>query len=152
MAAESIRDRAARGEHEGESEQAQDELFPMGTVDGDGRSLKTIMKANAPTRSTVSISSAEIPSGGGLFDPERERTLLVTIEPGKVELVPVHKDGKVSEWKQRQTLRPTFIESASSYGAAQIEAMFTALLADDPRDAGKLLDKLKDRVESELAS
>ena len=150
--AESIGDRAARGEHEQEPEQAQDELFPMGTVDGDGRSLKTLMRATAPVRSTVSMASAEIPSGGGLFDPERERTLLVTVLPEKVEHVPIHEGSRVKEWKQRQTLRPVFVESASSYGAAQIEAMFAALLADDPRDAAKVLDKLKGRVESELAS
>jgi hypothetical protein len=147
--AESIGERAARGEHEaGEPEQEQ--LFPMGTVEGDGRNLKTLIRPNAPIRSTVSMRKAEVPSAGGLFDPDRERMLLVTVEPSKIEHVPIRDGGRVKEWKQRQTLRPVYIEGTTSYGAAQIEAMFTALLADDPRDAGKLLDKLRGRVEAEL--
>jgi hypothetical protein len=147
--AESVAERAKAGEHE----EGQDELFPMGSLDGDGKSLKTLIKAGSSVKATVKMRTAEVPAKGGLLDPEGERTLVVTVRPGKVEAVPHHDgEGKVVDWTQRQSLDPVYVEAASSYGAGQIEAMFAALLADDPKAAGGLLDKLGGRVKAELKS
>lgn len=142
--AESIADRAEQGEE-------QEELFPTGSLEGDGITLKTLVKGGKGQTLTVSIKKAEVPSSAGLADPEKVRMLLVTCEPGKVESVPMREEGKVVEWKHRQTYTPIFIEGVQRGEAGRLEAMFTDLLGEDPAAAGKLLDRLQERAQAALS-
>ena len=142
---QSIEDRAANGDGS-----EQDELFPAGSVDGDGVTLAKLRKPGQSVEATVSLSSAEVPSGGGLVDPEREGRLLVTYEPGKVEEVPVREEGRVVSWKERQHLRVVHVERVAR-GGDHIEASFVELLDGDPKTAGKLLDRLQKRAKAALA-
>ena len=140
----------ANGATGAEQEPEQEEMFEKGSLEGDGITLKTLVRANKPQHLTVSIKKAEVPSGAGLADPEKVRTLLVTCEPGKVESVPIREDGKVREWKHRQTYTPIFVEGAQRGEAGRIEASFGTLLKEDPKAAGKLLDRLQERARGEL--
>jgi hypothetical protein len=146
MAGESIADRAENGEGDGDD----DELFPLGNVEGGPKTLKNLIRAGATVKSTISLASAEVPAGEGIFDPEAEGRLLVTFALGKVEVVPLKAEGKVQSYKVRQTLTPVYVERVSADGG-DIEASFEALLDGDPKAAGKLLDKLQSRATKALA-
>lgn len=142
----SVADRAAAGEHEQEDEQ----LFPMGSLSGDGVPLSKLVKPGKDNKLTVSISKAEVPSGAGLADPDKDRTLLMTCEPGKVEVVPHKQDGKVVRYTTRQTYAPIFIEPVQRGDAGRLEAAFRQLILDDPSGAAKALDAMKKRATEEL--
>lgn len=148
----SITGRAANGE----GDEPEIELFPQGSVQGDGKSLKSLIKPGHSVQPTVSLMSAEVPiSTGGLLDPEREGMLLVTYELAKLEPVPVREgdrgDRKIVGWKIRQQLRPVYIEPVQGE-AGTIEAAFAALADASPKDAGALLDRLHTRMSDVLAT
>lgn len=144
---ESISDRAANGEGEPDP----DELFPLGNVDGGPKTLKTLIPPGAKVRSTVSIKSAEVPAGAGIFDPNSKGRLLVEFQLGEAKAIPHREEGKVVSWTVRQVIEPTFVERVDAEGA-DIEAAFELLLDGDPNAAGKLLDKLKRRAGKALAT
>lgn len=107
----SIGDRAGAGEHE----QPEEELFPLGSLEGDGKSLKTLLRGGLPVEVTTSILSAEVPiRGGGLLDPERAGKVLVSYEVAKVETVLIREEGKIVKAKIRQVLRPTYVEAGAA--------------------------------------
>jgi hypothetical protein len=143
---ESISERAANGGDE------QDELFPLGSIEGGTKTLKTLIPAGSEVRSTVSMKSAEVPASGGIFDPGFEGKLLVTVVLGKVETVPLREEGRVVRWKVRQVVEAVHVERVQAGGAGAIEASFGDLLAEDAKAAGKLLDKLKARAGNALAT
>jgi hypothetical protein len=148
----SIEGRAANGE----AEQEAPELFPAGSLKGDGKSLKTLIKPGQAVKSTVSMMSAEVPiSGGGLLDPDREGMVLVTYELAKLEPVPEREgdrgDRKIVGWKVRQVVRPVYVEPVSGE-AGTIEAAFAALVDASAKDAGALLDRLHARMSDALAA
>ena len=108
---------AERAEN-GDGEPTQEELFPLGTVDGDPKkTLKTLLRAGVPIKYTCALSSAKVPMRGGLIDFESSGDLLVTFESGKLEVVPkIEKDegGKrrVVEAELRQKLRVSYVQPA----------------------------------------
>lgn len=136
-------DRAAAGEHEEEAA----ELFPTGSLEGEGPSPQTLVKKGLPLELTVSLSRAEVPLRGGLLDPNRYGRLLVTYLPGKVEEVPVRDDendpARVTGWKLRQHVRATYVEAAADVPAL-IRAQFEQLAQAEPAAAGRLLDQLRE--------
>lgn len=140
-------DRAAAGEHE----QVDDlELFPTGTLDGDGPTPQTLVKKGMPVELTVSLMKAEVPNRGGLIDPDQVGRALVTYLPAKVDEVPVRgDDDKVKSWKIRQNLRVTYVEAASDT-AGLIVKLFDELQATSPSEAGALLDRLQAAARSSL--
>lgn len=124
----------------------EEELFPMGTLEGEGPTAQTIIKKGAATEVTVSLSKAEVPNpGGGLFDPNQYGRALVTFLPGPHHPLPVRNDkadpAKVTGWKIRQDLRVVHVAGADN-AAGLIETEFEALLSDDAAAAGALLDRL----------
>lgn len=144
----SVADRAAAGEHQ--TPEDDEQLFPMGSLKGDGVTLGKLVKAAQDNKLTVSMQAAEVPSGSGLADPDKDRTLLVTCEPGKVEVVPKREDGKVASWKTRQSYRPIFVEPVQRGDAGRLEAAFGQLILDDPKGAAKALDAMQTRASEEL--
>lgn len=126
------------------------EMFPTGTLDGDGPSPQTLIKKGLPVELTVSLSKAEVPNRGGLLDPDQVGRALVTYLPAKVDEVPVRgEDDKVKSWKIRQNLRVTYVEAASDTGPL-IRKLFEELLASSPSEAGALLDELQSSAVSGL--
>lgn len=110
----SVGDRADAGEHEQEPE----EMFPAGTLEGEGPSARTIIKQGQPVTLEFSLSKAAVPSRGtGLFDPNKLGRALVTFLPGKFEPLPLREDdadpNKVTGWKVTQNLRVTHVDPAS---------------------------------------
>lgn len=150
----SISERAANGEG-AEPDEEQPELFPQGSIEGDAKTLKTLIKAGLPVEQTVAMGSAEVPiSSGGLIDPEKEGMLLVTYEAAGYKPVPVregerHEGKRVKGWKIRTYLRPIHVERVNGEAGA-IEANFAALLDADEAEAGALLDRLSARTSSKL--
>lgn len=150
----SIEARAASGEHE-EGDEPQGEMFPLGSIEGDAKTLKTLVKPGQKTEQTVSLMSAEVPiSGGGLLDPEREGMLLVTYEPAGYTEVPVREGDRASGkrvkgWKFRTQLRPIYVERVEGE-AGVLEANFAALAEGDARAAGALLDRMRARLTDAL--
>jgi hypothetical protein len=103
-----------------DGEEPEEELFPLGTLDGDPkRTLKTLLRSGVPIEYTASLMSAEVPLQGGALDMENNGQALVTWEPAKVEIVPdreVDSAGgrKLVRAKVRHKLRPTFVQAAGS--------------------------------------
>lgn len=149
---ESVREMA---EHDAET--PEEELFPLGTLEGDDVTLGGLVKGNHSFQITVSMNgTSEIhsPSDTGLFDPSKEHMLLVTCEQASLELVP-DREGervqgkKIVGWKGRQKLRPIYCEKVKGE-AGVIESQFSALLGADEAAAMALLDRLKARAEKAL--
>jgi hypothetical protein len=148
--ADELSERRARGTsaadraENGDAEPTGDELFPLGTIEGDPRvTVRSLIKAGARVSVTASLSSAEVPVSGGLFDPEQEISVLVRCIPGKVEQVPKHedKDGiqKVKEWTVRQSLRSIHVERADAvYSESQVREMLAECDAS-PAKVSRLL-------------
>jgi hypothetical protein len=150
----SIAERAADGDDGEPGEQA--EIFPLGSIEGDAKTLKTLIRAGLPVTQTVAMGSAEVPiSSGGLIDPDKEGMLLVTYEAAGYQPVPVregerHEGKRVKSWKIRTHLRPIHVERIDGE-AGVIEANFASLLDVDDKAAAALLDRLGARVKAKLA-
>lgn len=116
----SIADRAAAGDELTDDEVQQ--LFPDGVLEGDGKTLKTLIKANLPVEVTVSMRAAEVPMRGGLPDPDSLKRVMATCEVAKYEPIPVREDQdgerKIVGWKIRAVLRPTFVEPVEDAASA----------------------------------
>lgn len=134
-----------------------EELFPLGSIEGDSKTLKNLVKPGQKVEQTVSLMSAEVPiSGGGLLDPEREGLLLVTYEAAGYTQVPVREGDRtvgktVKSWKYRTQLRPIYVERVEG-NAGDIEANFVLLSDADEAEAGALLDRLQARLREKLAA
>lgn len=142
MEASSIKDRAAAGEQLDGDEQ----LFPQGSVEGDGVSLGKFIKPGKDNKLGVKIKAVRVPAGKGLADPDKLRTLLVSCQPGKVEAVPHMAEGAVDSYETVQHFTPTFVEGVQRGDAGRVEAMFTALLSDDSKGAAKALDAMQKKA------
>ena len=145
----SVAERAANGE----SDEPEEELFPLGSLDGDSKvTLKTLIKSNADVFKKASMGTAAVPiKGSGFFDPEEEVTLLVRALPGGIVPVPTHEktDGsrhKVKSWNLTQQLTPIHVQDAGSmYTREQVvelldeagvaSAVVSRLLGEEPRAA-----------------
>jgi hypothetical protein len=144
---DSISDRAGAGE--AEQNPTDDELFPEGLIDGDSKTLKTLIRAGLPIKATVKLEGGEVPAREGLFDPDREGKLLVTFELSKVEAVALREEGRITSWKVRQHARAVYIERVVP-ATSDLEVGFGLLLDGDPKAAGALLDRLQKRAKKAL--
>lgn len=147
---DSVAGRAEAGEHEQEAE----EMFPAGTLEGEGPDIRTIVKKGLPTTLEFSLSKAAVPArGAGLYDPNKQGRALVTFLPGKHHPLPLREDdadpNKVTGWKVTQDLRVVHVEQASDVPAL-IRSQFELLAAGDAAAAGRLLDQLQELAERTL--
>jgi hypothetical protein len=152
---QSIREMAER---EGDdAEGAAEELFPNGVLDGDELDLKALIaKGGGKIQVTVSIRAKEFPAPrGGLLDPERDHTVLLTTRWSKPDLVPDWENTQPGEprkmdgWKVRQVLEPIYVERIEGEEGI-IEANFVEFLKADPARAGALLERLNGRAADAL--
>jgi hypothetical protein len=91
--------------------ESDEELFPHGSLDGDGISLKGLIKPGLPVEYTKSLLKGEVPGRKGLTNPEGERRAIVTHELAEVVIVIKREDGKITGYKIREKLRPTYVEA-----------------------------------------
>lgn len=133
------------------------EMFPMGSVDGDGLALKHLIRPGQDVSYTISVMSAEVdaPREGGLLKPDQEAYLLMPIEPVKYIPVP-QKEGErgarsVTGWKIRQQVRPLDGIQRIKGDGGVVQAEFRALMAQDQAKAGQLLDQLQAAYREALA-
>jgi hypothetical protein len=125
------------------------ELFPLGSLEGDAKKLTNVFRGNLPVEVTVSVMAAEVPVREGLIDFERPGKLLVSYDPHQVVVVAKRENDRLVGYKARQVLRPSYVEGVGA-NAGQVEAAFVALLQEDPAEAGRLLDTLRERAEAAL--
>lgn len=150
MEASSIRDRAEAGEHtNGENDE---QLFPLGQLEGDGISPSKFRKPGKDVKAQAKIKAIKVPGGKGFADPERLRTLLVTVQPGKNEEVPHMRDGAVDYYDVVQHYVPTYVEGVERGDAGRVEAMFAELLKNDAKGAAKALDAMQQRATEVIGS
>lgn len=126
----SIEQRARDGE---EPEPTDEELFPLGSLDGDPKvTLKNLLNPRVPTEISASMGTAAVPiKGAGFFDPEREITLLVRVLPGGPVPVATRRKGdekhKIEKWRVTQPLTPIYVQEAGSmFTEAQVVEMLEA--------------------------
>jgi hypothetical protein len=130
---------------EEDREPTEEELFPLGSLEGDQVKPGQTIKRAQPVELTVSLSRAEVPlRGSGMLDPDKHGRVLVTYLPGKDERVPKREDDdsdRVTGWKIRQNLRATYVQAAND-AETMIRLFYEELLADDEKAAKKLLADL----------
>lgn len=145
-----VAERAANGEPEPD----EAELFPLGSLDGDSITPQSLVKRGMDVEVTASLTRAEVPNRGGLFNPSKYGRALVTCLPSTAEYVPLRADDahpqRVTGWKLRQTLRVTYVTPADDV-AELIRHEFEALLASDAEAAGKVLEAMRDTAAEVLA-
>jgi hypothetical protein len=90
----------------------QTDLFPHGSLQGDGMDLKRLIKPGIPIEYTKSLLKGEVPGRKGLSNPEGERRAIVTHELAEVVVVIKREDGEIVGYKIREKLRPTYVEEA----------------------------------------
>jgi hypothetical protein len=104
-------ERAKLGLNEdGSTPDEPEELFPQGSLEGDGIDLKRLIKPGLPVEYTKSLLKGEVPGRNGLTNPEGERRAVVTHQLAEVVIVIKREDGEITGYKVREKLRPTFVE------------------------------------------
>jgi hypothetical protein len=128
-----------------EVEEAQGEMFPAGVLEGEGKTLRTLIKPGLPVELTCSIGKSEVPLRGGLPDPDKAVRVLVTAIFQKAEPIAQRDPDavKVTGWKLRAHMRAVYVETVSPSDEGLIEQRFRAMLEVDPSAAAKLLDGLQ---------
>lgn len=139
----------------GEEPLTEEELFPMGALDGEGITPQTVVPRRAEPTVTVSIGKAEVPMrDGGLLNPNKLGRVLVTYRWKKNEDVGLHNDGehpeKITDWVIRQHLEALYVQHANDVPALLVRE-FDNLRRDDPEAAGALLDELQRLMAGDLA-
>jgi hypothetical protein len=125
----------------------QGEMFPNGTLEGEGKSLKTLHKPGQAIELTVALSRAEVPLRNGLPDPDRPMRALVTGVFQKATTLAKREDAgnpmKVTGWKLAAAMRVEYVEAVPAEDSGLIEQRFRAMLEVDPAGAGRLLEQLQ---------
>jgi hypothetical protein len=135
-----------------EAEADQAEMFPLGSLEGDGRTLRNLMRPTLPITSTVSLRSAEVPlSGGDLLNPEKTGRALVTYLPEKYEEVAEHEGTEAVAWKVRQVARPVFVEPVKGDLPDMVEAWFDRVMEESPEAGGALADRIAAKAAARLS-
>jgi len=128
-------------------EGAQGEMFEMGSLEGEGKTLKTLIKAGQGVETTVALSRAEVPLRNGLPDPDKPIRALVTgVFQSAKELAKREDAGnpmKVTGWKLAVGLRADYVEAVPSTDEGLITQRFRAMLEVEPAAAGRLLEQLQ---------
>lgn len=136
------------GDSAGDGPAEQEELFPEGSIDGDGVTLKSLIKPGMEVTHSVHMTGHEVPmpKGTGLLNPAKEGMLLVTYEVsdgGKP--VPIREGQRgekvIKGYHIKQKVRPVHLERIAGEEGV-IESHFAALLEADQGRAGALLDRL----------
>jgi hypothetical protein len=136
-----------------EGEQA--EMFPNGTLEGEGKTLKTLVKPGQDVQTTVALSRAEVPLRNGLPDPDKPVRALVTGIFQSVKPTAKREDAgnamKVTGWKIAVSLRADYVEAVPATDEGLITQRFRAMLEVDPAGAGRLLEQLQGLTSESLA-
>lgn len=138
----SIGDRA----EDGDSGVPEEELFPHGTLAGDGVTPQNIVRKGMPATLKVALTKQSIDLvGAGMKDPNKYGRALVTYLPAPIHETPVREDkadpAKVTGWKIIQDLR--VIRAVDAVPADLVRTEFEVMLVEDAKAAAALLDELQ---------
>jgi len=140
--------------HESDPEEAQGEMFPAGSLEGEGKSLKTLHKPGQAVETTVALSRAEVPLRNGLPDPDRPVRALVTGVFQSAKTLAKREDAgnpiKVTGWKLTANLRADYVEAVPGDDEGLILQRFRAMLEVDPAGAGRLAEQINAMVGESL--
>ena len=106
-----LRELERTGAGGGEDDPAE-ELFPHGSLDGDGINLKDLIQPGKPVEYTKSLLKGEVPGRRQLTNPAGQRRALVTHELAEVVIVIRREDNEIVGYKIREKLRPTYVQEA----------------------------------------
>jgi hypothetical protein len=136
----SVEQRAQNGEHE----EAPEELFPRGVVEGDGKGIDVIFRRHrTKVETTVVLSRAEVPLRGGLLEVDTPVHLLVRGEVSHYVPKPTRSaDGRQDGWHVQTVLKSAYVEALGDKPSA-ILALFKDLVEQNPQDAAAALDLLQ---------
>lgn len=142
-----------RGES-GDSGVPEEELFPQGSLPGEGVTPQTYVKKGLPVELMVALSKAEVPlRGAGVPDPNKFGRAIVTYLPGKKHDLPLREDAndpaKVTGYKLTVDLRVTHVADANDT-AALILNEWEVLLAQDESGAAGLFATMRSMIEDAL--
>lgn len=142
-----------RGE-EGDSGVPEEELFPQGSLPGEGVTVQTYAKKGLPTELRVSLSKTEVPlRGSGVPDPNKFGRAIVTYLPGKKHELPLREDAndpaKTTGFKVTVDLRVTHVADANDT-AGLIRTEWEVLLAQDETAAAGLFAEMRTMIEDAL--
>lgn len=140
---ESIADRAEAIAH---GDTPDEELFPLGVMEGDPWTLDQIRKSKKPIEVTVALSRAEVPMRDGLPDPGKSGRVAATHETAKYEVVPVKEeqpDGEkiIVSWKIRVNLRVTYVQQMGDTESV-VKREFERLTVEDLQRANEVAEDL----------
>lgn len=139
-----------------EDELDQGEMFPNGTLEGEGKTLKTLVKPGQAVETTVALSRAEVPLRNGMPDPDRPVRALVTgVFQKATELAKREDSGnpmKVTGWKLAVGMRVEYVEAVPADDGGLILQRFRAMLEVDPSGAGRLGDEIAKLLQEALAT
>lgn len=126
-----------------------DELFPMGLLDGDNRTLSNLVKGSGATNVELkaSISKAAVPLQGGLIDPHKSGRAIVHYEAASYKQVPTREDmgdgvKSIVSWSFVCELRPTYVQPLGT-DEETIIALFERYMLANMQAASKLADRLQ---------
>lgn len=134
------------------AEPEQLEAYPLGSLEGDAKvTLRSLVKGGEPVEFTASMRAAEFPLRTGLVDFRKSGRALVTYEAQKIEVVVKREDGEVAGWKERQVLRPTFLEPVKGDLPEMVEAWFDRVMEESPEVGGALADRIAAKAAARLS-
>lgn len=145
-----------RAEDGGDSGVPEDELFPAGSLQGEGVTTQTYVKKGLPVELNVALSKAEVPlRGSGIPDPNKFGRAIVTYLPGKKHEQPLREEkndpAKTTGFKVTVDLRVTHVADANDT-AGLIRTEFEVLLAQNEREAAALFAELREMCEVALGA
>jgi hypothetical protein len=139
---------------DGDAGVPEQEMFPSGSLDGEGVTPQTYVRKGLPTELRVALSKAEVPlRGSGVPNPNQFGRAIITYLPGAQKALPVREDkndpAKVTGHKVTVDLRVTHVADANDT-AGLVRTEFEVLLAQEPNRAAALLDELRSMVTEAL--
>lgn len=131
-----------------ETENVQEEMFPVGVLKGDRLSLANLHRPGLPVELAVKLKAGEVPLRDGLVDPNKQVRVAVTCEASEYRQRPVREERngqmQIVGWKYICDLKPIYSEPLGDNRNAVLLA-FEQLLAADAQAAGVMLDDLQER-------
>lgn len=148
---------AANGAYDKDMSNTQESLFENGVLDGDpALTPNTLISPGTKVSTRVKMNGAQVPLRGGLIDPTKEVRVAAVCHASTYHQTPIGEwrdDGtrNIEEWKINAVLTPTYVEYLGT-GEESVEREFDRMLAaGNSSGAGRLLDKLRDKMSNYLA-
>lgn len=142
--------RAAAVEPLAMEDEYQDEMFPLGCLDGDDQQLGSLVNGALPVELYISLSRTEVPLLGGLLDPNKGGRAAVSYEALEYKHKPIREeqpDGsfKIVSWKVTCNAKARLVEPLGDPETV-VRREFERLLASDPNRAAEVAEEFMEAM------